>query len=34
MPFEDRLELPNRVIEDPKAIRAGYAHLSDAKSRV
>jgi FkbM family methyltransferase len=34
MPFEDRLELPNRVIEDPKAIRAGYAHLSDAKSQV
>jgi FkbM family methyltransferase len=34
MPFEDRLELPNRVIEDPKAIRAGYAHLSDAKSRI
>jgi FkbM family methyltransferase len=34
MPFEDRLELPDRVIEDPKAIRAGYAHLSDAKSRI
>jgi FkbM family methyltransferase len=34
MPFEDRLELPNRVIEDPKAIHAGYAHLSDAKSRI
>lgn len=34
MPFEDRLELPNRVIEDPDAIRAGYALLSDAKSRV
>jgi FkbM family methyltransferase len=33
MPFEDRLELPNRVIEDPNAIRAGYALLSDAKSR-
>lgn len=34
MPFEYRLELPNRVIEDPIAIRAGYAHLSDAKSRI
>jgi FkbM family methyltransferase len=34
MPFEYRLELPNRVIEDPNAIRAGYALLSDAKSRV
>jgi FkbM family methyltransferase len=34
MPFEYRLELPNRVIEDPNAIRAGYALLSDARSRV
>jgi FkbM family methyltransferase len=34
MPFEDRLELPKRVIEDPNAIRAGYALLSDAKSRI
>jgi FkbM family methyltransferase len=34
MPFEYRLELPNRVIEDPIAIRAGYALLSDARSRV
>jgi FkbM family methyltransferase len=34
MPFEDRLELPDRVIEDPNAIRAGYALLSDARSRV
>jgi FkbM family methyltransferase len=34
MPFEDRLELPNRVIEDPNAIRSGYALLSDARSRV
>jgi FkbM family methyltransferase len=34
MPFEDRLELPNRVIEDQKAIHAGYSHLSDAKSRI
>jgi FkbM family methyltransferase len=34
MPFEYRLELPNRVIDDPGAIRAGYALLSDARSRV
>lgn len=34
MPFEYRLELPNRVIEDPIAIRAGYALLCDARSRV
>jgi FkbM family methyltransferase len=34
MPFEDRLELPHRVIEHPDAIRAGYALLSDAKSRL
>src|SRR5260370_31229832 len=34
MPFEDRLELPNRVIKDPNAIRAGYALLSDARSRI
>jgi FkbM family methyltransferase len=34
MPFEDRLELPNRVIEDPNAIRAGYALLGDTRSRV
>jgi FkbM family methyltransferase len=34
MPFEDRLELPDRVVEDPNAIRAGYAFLSDAKSRI
>ncbi len=34
MPFEDRLELPDRVIDDPNAIHAGYALLSDAKSRV
>src|SRR5258708_1866512 len=34
MPFQDRLELPHRVIEDPNAIRAGYALLSDARSRV
>ena len=34
MPFEDRLELPHRVTEDPNAIRAGYALLSDAKSRI
>ena len=34
MPFEDRLELPHRVIEDSNAIRAGYAFLSDTKSRV
>ncbi|HWY99519.1 MAG TPA: FkbM family methyltransferase [Edaphobacter sp.] len=33
MPFEDRLELPNRVIEDRNAIRTGYAFLSDARSR-
>ncbi len=34
MPFEDRLELPHRVTEDPNAIRAGYALLSDARSRL
>jgi FkbM family methyltransferase len=34
MPFEDRLELPTRVIDDPDAIRAGYALLSDARSRL
>jgi FkbM family methyltransferase len=33
MPFEDRLELPHRVVEDQNAIRAGYALLSDARSR-
>jgi FkbM family methyltransferase len=34
MPFEDSLELPHRVLDDPNAIRAGYALLSDAKSRL
>ena len=34
MPFEDRLELPNRMVEEPDAIRAGYALLGDARSRV
>jgi FkbM family methyltransferase len=34
MPFEDRLELPGRVIDDPEAIHAGYALLSDARSRL
>jgi FkbM family methyltransferase len=34
MPFEDRLELPSRVIADPNAIQSGYALLSDAKSRL
>jgi FkbM family methyltransferase len=34
MPFEDRLELPHRVVEDPNAIRAGYALLSDARSKL
>jgi FkbM family methyltransferase len=34
MPFEDRLELAHRVVEDPNAIRAGYALLSDARSKL
>jgi hypothetical protein len=33
MPFEDCLELPTRVFEDPKAIRTGYAHFTNARSR-
>lgn len=33
MPFEDRLELPNRVLANPAAIEAGYAVLGDEKSR-
>jgi FkbM family methyltransferase len=33
MPFEDRLELPARVIADPPAIRAGYTLLSDMRSQ-
>jgi FkbM family methyltransferase len=34
MPFEDSLELPNRVLDDPNAIRCGYAVLSDTRSRI
>ena len=34
MPFEDSLELPHRVLDDPNAIHAGYSLLSDAKSRL
>jgi len=34
MPFEDRLELPARVIAEPQAIYAGYALLNDARSRL
>lgn len=34
MPFEDSLELPHRVLDDPNAIRSGYAVLSDTKSRI
>lgn len=33
MPFEDSLELPHRVLDDPNAIQSGYALLSDAKSQ-
>jgi FkbM family methyltransferase len=34
MPFEDRLELPEGVVADPPAIQAGYALLSDERSRL
>jgi FkbM family methyltransferase len=34
MPFEDRLELPSRVLADPSAIQSGYALLGDEKSRL
>ncbi len=34
MPFEDSLELPDHVLDDPNAIRSGYTLLSDAKSRL
>ena len=34
MPFEDRLEVPSRVLADPSAIQSGYALLGDEKSRL
>jgi FkbM family methyltransferase len=34
MPFEDRLELPSRVLADPSAIQSGYELLGDEKSRL
>ncbi len=34
MPFEDRLESPDRVMADPAAIQAGYAALCDDVSRL
>jgi FkbM family methyltransferase len=34
MPFEDRLELPSRVLADPSAIQSGYVLLDDEKSRL
>jgi FkbM family methyltransferase len=34
MPSERSLEQPDRVAADPEAIRAGYAALSDARSRI
>jgi hypothetical protein len=34
MPSEGTLEQPDRVAADSEAIRAGYAALSDARSRV
>ena len=34
MPFEDRLELPSRVLADTSAIQSGYVLLDDEKSRI